>query len=73
MKGELLILDRSGHRTVSWDTAEGAGLAREAMQSLQAEGYLAYVETDKAGNGTVVKDFDAEAERIVLAPPLVGG
>lgn len=74
MRHELCVLDHSGHKAVTWDDvdSEGARLAKETMDQMRAKGYAAYA-LDSKGDGKVIRDFDAEAERIVMAPPLVGG
>lgn len=73
-KHELCVLDHSGHRSLTWDdaTSEGAAIAKSTLDDLRAQGYAAY-SLDAKGDGKVIWEFDPEAERIVVTPPLVGG
>lgn len=74
--GTLAVLDRhAGDVTVGWDKNNPDEIenAQATFDDLTAKGHLAYT-TDKDGKKkTQIHKFDPNAERIVLAPPLVGG
>lgn len=73
-RGTLHRLDETGDTITSWRRSDDFEIAaaKSAFDSLRGEGFMAY-RLDGDGGGTILKDFDAEAERIVMAPPLVGG
>ena len=49
----------------------GAATRQEFMHKLE-EGYLAYTVVDGKAD-TAIREFDPEAQRIVMTPALVGG
>lgn len=74
MAHQLLILDRSGHRTLEWSPALEASVAqaRDVFNQLKADGHLAYTLNGEQA-GVVLKAFDPTAETIILTPQMVGG
>ena len=74
MEHELMILDHTGHRSLKWDPTLEATVteARSQFEYAKAAGYLAYT-VDGANQGAVVKAFDPAAEKLILAPPMIGG
>ena len=76
MRGEFVVLDRSGHSTLQWDTADEASVdqVRRRFDEVVADGYLIYA-VDSNGSGTQVKSSDevVAAERVIAHHPLVGG
>jgi hypothetical protein len=76
MRGEFVILDRSGHSTLEWDTADEASVdrVRRRFEEVVADGYLIYA-VDSNGSGTQVKSSDevVAAEQVIAHHPLVGG
>ena len=76
MRGEFVILDRSGHSTLEWDTADEASVdqMRRRFEEVVADGYLIYA-VDSKGSGTQVLSSDevVVAERVIAHLPLVGG
>lgn len=73
--GELSVLDRTGDTKLIWDSAQDDEVeaARRTFNDLKAKGYLAYSVNKKGDKGEVMKKFDPDAERIIMAPALVGG
>ncbi len=68
------ILDRSGHTTWEFDTADKISVA-EAMQrfdELNAKGYAAVVPSGDGTPGKLVREFDPEAD-MQFIPALQGG
>lgn len=64
-----------GDLKVIWDSdkPEEVAHARKTFTEFKSKGYLAY-QVNKAGDkGEVMKDFNAEAEKIILAPRMMGG
>lgn len=69
---KLVILDRSGHRTLAWDKAHADEVkaAADEFEKLQATGFAAF---NLDGPGKLIRHFDENAEEIMLVPPLAGG
>jgi hypothetical protein len=72
---ELVILDHTGDTKIIWDAekADEVESAKETFLKLKKKGYLAYKVDRKGEKGEVIRDFDPEAEKMILAPPTVGG
>lgn len=74
--GEMAIMDRvAGDLKVIWDpdNDDEVAAARAQFDTLRGKGYLAYTVGDRGRKGTQIRAFDAAAEKMILAPPLVGG
>jgi hypothetical protein len=74
-EGILAVLDKSGDTEVRWNRNREAEVeaARTTFDSLRAKGYMAYRMTASGSRGEVIREFDPTAERIILAPQMVGG
>jgi hypothetical protein len=75
-KGLLCTLDRSGDQRVMWDrrNEDEVASARRTFDDLRKKGYLAYRAEGKRGEqGEQIREFDPDAERIILVKPSVGG
>ena len=76
VKNLMHTLDKTGDTKVSWDPAspEEVKAARSSFDVLRKKGYLAY-RADRHGDktGVQMREFDAQAERIVMVKPIVGG
>lgn len=72
---ELVILDHTGDTKIIWDSdkADEVETARETFDKLRKKGYAAYSVKRDGDKGEVIKKFDPEAEKLILAPPMVGG
>jgi hypothetical protein len=76
---EMRILDLSGDTKIIWDAdrKDEVDNARESFDRLTKKGkpgYLAFeVKKGKPGRGRRITEFDPEAERLILSPPIVGG
>lgn len=73
---EMRIMDRdAGDVRVIWDpeVADEVEAARIQFDGLRKKGYMAYTVAARGGKGTLIREFDATAEKMILAPPLVGG
>lgn len=74
--GELAVIDRSGDTKLMWDknNQDEVDAAAATFKSLKAKGYIAYSVKGKNGEkDQVIRDFDPDAERIILAPAMAGG
>lgn len=71
---QLIIPDGTGHTTMHWGAADAdvASVEKAFNEIVHGAGYTAYAEAP-TGELTVTREFDPEAKRIVVQPPLVGG
>jgi len=70
------VLDRAGDTQITWDHTrpEEVGAARATFNRLKQDNrYLAYKVNPGGNKGEVITEFDPDAEKIILAPPMVGG
>lgn len=74
IRHQLCILDTTGDTRVGWSPVIDAEVseARSTFDRMRAKGYFAF-RPDEAGKGTLLAEFDATAERIIMTPPAVGG
>lgn len=72
---DMTILDPTGHSKHQWDTENEAEVtaARALFTSLTAKGYQAFNVKRDGEAGTPMRDFDPEAESMILTPQLKGG
>ena len=72
---EILILDQSGHIKQIWDRSvpDEVGMARKTFDKMLAKGYAAFRVKKDGSQGEKIKEFDPEAEKMILAPALRGG
>lgn len=72
---ELVILDSTGDTKIIWDSEndDEIEVAKDTFKKLTKKGYLAFKVKKGGEKGEVVKEFDADAERLILTPPIAGG
>jgi hypothetical protein len=72
---ELIIMDHTGDTKIIWDPdkTDEVAQARETFDKLRKKGYAAYSVNRKGDKGEVIREFDPNAEKMILAPPTVGG
>lgn len=73
---EMKIMDPSkGDVKVIWnpDVPAEVESARAQFNTLRGKGYLAYSVGARGRRGEQIREFNPDAESIILAPPLVGG
>jgi predicted glycosyltransferase len=76
MTGQMAVMGREGDTKVIWDRTkpDEVEVARDTFDKLKKKGYMAYQVKDKDGKqGEVMQEFDAQAERVILVPQMVGG
>ena len=74
--GELAVMGRQGDTKIIWDKhrAEEVENARRTFDEMRKKGYLAYAVRGREGEkGSQIHEFDPEAERLIMAPPMRGG
>lgn len=73
---ELAVMDHTGDTKIMWDpnNTDEVEVAKNTFKDLRKKGYLAYrVSGEKGEKGVQLLEFDAHAEKIILAPPMRGG
>lgn len=81
--GKLVVLNRRGDNTVTWDMERAlAGDTEAKLAVLEAErivneglqkGSAAFAVVPGTNEGKKIKRFDPNAEQIVVVPPMRGG
>lgn len=73
--GTLHVMDRTGDTKIMWssDNPDEVEAAKATFDSLKKKKFLAYTVREDGEKGEVIRDFDKTAERIIMAPQLVGG
>ena len=71
----MKVLGRTGDTEVKWNPHTGEGLqsASRIFEEKINRGYLAFVEGPNGEGSILIRNFDSQAESIILAPRLVGG
>lgn len=72
---ELRVIDPTGDTKTIWDPSRPDEVenARETFRKLKAKGYIAY-RVDQGGNkAEIMAEFDPQAGKVIMAPPVVGG
>ena len=72
---EMSIIDRTGDTKLVWDgdNPDEVSNAKRTFDDLKKKGYVAYSVAKGGAKGEVLRTFDPEAEKLIMAPPLVGG
>lgn len=75
MLGTMRVIDRTGDTKIIWDSAKDAEVenARRTFNDLRKKKYNAYMVKKDGEKGAVITEFDPEAEKIIMAPQMVGG
>lgn len=73
--GMLAIMDDTGDTRVQWDKSDPQQVAkaRARFDELKKKGYMAYSVNSKGDQGSVMSNFDASAERIIMHAQMIGG
>jgi hypothetical protein len=75
-RGELSVLGREGDTKVIWNrsNADEVENARRTFKDLRDKGFTAYSVTGEKGEkGSIIYNFDPNAERIIMVPRVAGG
>ena len=75
MVGQLLIIDRTGHTPVEWDTADPESVekvVKEFNERVNRYGARAFDTTKKPGEPIEVFDPEAQSE-VTIVPQFAGG
>lgn len=72
---EMRILDATGDTKIIWDknNRDEVDNARDTYKKMKDKGYMAYSVKEDGEKKKVVYEFDPDAEKLILTPPLRGG
>lgn len=75
MTGELCVMDATGDTKTVFDpnNPDEVEAARETFKALKKKGYLAYRVEKSGDKGEALTEFDPQAGKIILCPPMRGG
>lgn len=77
MVGQLVIIDRTGHTTVEYDTETGEGVEeaiRQFNEQVERYGARAFDTSKKPGEPISTKGFKPEEySEVTVVPPMAGG
>lgn len=73
--GELATMGRAGDTKLIWDAGNEPEVenARRTFDDLRGKGFLAFAVKAKGEKGAQIREFDADAEKIIMVPPMRGG
>lgn len=73
--GTLHAMDHTGDTRFMWDKdkPEEVAAAKAQFDTLKRKNYLAYTVNADGSQGEVIREFDPEAQAIIMSPQLVGG
>lgn len=75
-RGEMRILGAKGDTKISWDKDNEVEVenARRTFDELMGkERFAAFKMKGRDGKGEQITEFDPDAERLILVPPMAGG
>lgn len=74
--GEMAVMGRKGDTRVIWnprDPDEVAAARAQFDTLVKEKRFLAFRVNTTGGKGEQITEFDAEAEKLIIAPPMAGG
>lgn len=74
--GTMSVMGQPGDTKIIWDrnNRDEVENARRTFNDLVAKHYLAFEVTGNQGDkGKQIREFNPDAERLILAPPMRGG
>jgi hypothetical protein len=73
--GQLAVMGQVGDYKIVWDSENTAEVeqARKTYSELRAKGFLAFAVRKGGERGEPIREFDPEAERIIMVPKVAGG
>jgi hypothetical protein len=76
MTNTMSVMDPvEGDLKIIWDpnNADEVAAAKAQFDALTGKGFMAYTVAEGGGKGQQIRQFDARAEKTILAPALRGG
>ena len=71
----LSIIDNSGDTEYSWNinNEDEIKIAKKTFKRFKAKNYVAYKTNSRGKKGEIINEFDPQAGKIIMVPPVVGG
>jgi len=72
---EMSILDRTGDIKIVWDPhrLDEVASAKAAFEAAKKKKMVAYSVSESGEADEIIRDFDPNAEKIIMRPAMVGG
>jgi hypothetical protein len=72
---EMSVLNRKGDSKILWsfDNADEVANAKRSFEDMTKKGFSAFRVKRDGSSSVRMDEFDPEAEKVVLVPPVVGG
>ena len=74
--GELSVMGRRGDTKIIWDPGnedEVANARRTFDDLVGRKRFLAFRVAARGSKGEQIREFDPDAEKLIIAPPMAGG
>lgn len=73
--GTMSVMDRTGDYKVIWTKGQEAEVsaAKATFDDLIGKGYLAYSVDEKGDKNEIVREFNEDLEKLIMAPAPSGG
>lgn len=73
--GQLKIMSSKGHETFAWDVAQVETIEepRAKFKEFSSRGWLSFAVAPDTKQGVQIKEFDPNAESILMVAPISGG
>jgi hypothetical protein len=73
--GEMAVMGRRGDTKVIWDrnNADEVAAARRQFEELTGRGFAAFSVKKNGEQDRRIREFDPEAEKVILVPQMAGG
>jgi hypothetical protein len=71
----IVMMDHSGDKKEIWDpdSRDEVDAARETYNRLTKKGYLCFKVKKDGEKGSQIHEFDPDAGKMIMVPPIVGG
>jgi hypothetical protein len=75
MLNTLNVIDTTGDTELSWNpnNADEVEMIRKTFNKYKRKNYLAYKAKKGGKKGKLINEFDPQAGKIIMVPPIVGG
>ena len=75
MEGQISVLNHEGDTKLIWDSEnkDEVEAAKKMFNELKGKGYSAFSVKKNGEQGRRLTNFDAEEEKIIMAPAMKGG
>lgn len=74
-KNVMSVMGLEGDTKTIWDKdkPDEVDAAKIQFDALKKKGYLAFKVDDKGEKGELMREFDPNAQKVIMSPPVIGG